>query len=123
MVFEGMDPEEIELYIDVLRDGTTPFDRFVARGSMEDVIDIPGSRKAIDRFLFRAIRQTQADSSTRMIPLLGSAGSGKTHAYWAYKTMEKKMLSQDPEKLADLPEQLPENWTIVYVPSPPAASR
>jgi hypothetical protein len=123
MAFNEMSDEERDLYLDVLRDGTTPFDRFVARGKMEDVIDIPGPRKAIDRFLFRAVRQTQQDNSTRLIPLLGSAGTGKTHAYWAYKNMEKKLGSASDQADGVIPEGTPDTWNIVYVPSPPAASR
>lgn len=123
MVFNQMDPEEMELYIEVLRDGTTPFDRFVARGSMEDVVDIPGPRSKIDRFLYRAIRQTQADHSTRMLPFIGSAGTGKTHAYWAYKSIERKIKLKAQGQEVDIPDNIPDNWTIVYVPSPPAAVR
>ncbi|MHA1718922.1 MAG: hypothetical protein ACTSXK_05300, partial [Promethearchaeota archaeon] len=53
-------------------------------------------------------------------------GSGKTHAYWAYKNMERKMLISETEKAEEeeeMPSNLPSNWTIIYVPSPPAASR
>ena len=76
MVFQQMSDDEKDLYLDVLREGTTPFDRFVARGSMQDVVDIPGPRSKIDRFMFRAISQTNSDHSTRLIPIIGSAGSG-----------------------------------------------
>ena len=120
MVFPQLDPDEIELYLDVLREGATPFDRFVSRGKLEDVVDIPGPRIKIDRYLFRAVRQTQSDHSTRMIPVIGSAGTGKTHAFWAYKTLERR-LSQKGDEV--LPGNIPSNWTIVYVPSPPAAVR
>ncbi|WP_457558183.1 hypothetical protein [Candidatus Harpocratesius sp.] len=122
-IFSEMDPDEIDLYLDVLKEGTTPFDRFVARGSMEDVVDIPGPRSKIDRFLFRAIRQTQSDHSTRMLPIIGSAGTGKTHAYWAYKSIERKIRQRSQGIEVDIPENIPDNWTIVYVPSPPAAVR
>ncbi len=122
MAFSQMNEDEQELYLDVLRDGTTPFDRFVARGKMEDVVDIPGPRMNIDRYLFRAIRQTQADSSARMLPILGSAGTGKTHAYWAYKSIERKLRLDDQEENT-LSGNYPDNWRIVYVPSPPAAVR
>ncbi|MHA1794570.1 MAG: hypothetical protein ACTSUK_00530, partial [Promethearchaeota archaeon] len=122
-IFSEMDPDEIDLYLDVLKEGTTPFDRFVARGSMQDVVDIPGPRAKIDRFLFRAIKQTQADHSTRMLPIIGSAGTGKTHAYWAYKSMENKVKQRAQGIEVDIPDNIPDNWTIVYVPSPPAAVR
>ncbi|MHA1617907.1 MAG: hypothetical protein ACTSVZ_01410 [Promethearchaeota archaeon] len=123
MVFEQMDEDEKNLYLDVLKEGTTPFDRFVARGSMEDVVDIPGPRSKIDRFMYRAIRQTCADHSTRMLPIIGSAGTGKTHAYWAYKSIERKVALRAEGVDVDIPDNIPDNWTIVYVPSPPAAVR
>ncbi|WP_371804000.1 hypothetical protein [Candidatus Lokiarchaeum ossiferum] len=122
MAFSQMNEDEQELYLDVLRDGTTPFDRFVARGKMEDTVDIPGPRINIDRYLFRSIRQTQSDSSARMLPILGSAGTGKTHAYWAYKSIERRLTQEDQED-ANVAGNYPEQWTIVYVPSPPAAVR
>jgi hypothetical protein len=118
-----MSDDEKDLYLDVLREGTTPFDRFVAKGTMADAVDIPGPRKAIDRFLFRAIKQTQQDTSTRLIPIIGSAGAGKTHAYWAYKNIEKRIHAAASGDLSDLPEDVPKGWSIVYVPSPPAATR
>ena len=41
--------EQKELYLDVLKEGTTPFDRFVSRGDVEDPVDIPNPRREIDR--------------------------------------------------------------------------
>lgn len=122
MSYENITEEEKELYLEVLREGATPFDRFVSRGDIEDVIDIPRTRQTIDRNVFRAVQQTQLDQSTRLIPILGSAGTGKTHAYWAYKDRERKMLhsTESPE---DLVYEGPSGWTIVYVPSPPASIR
>jgi hypothetical protein len=119
---EIISEEEKELYLEVLREGATPFDRFVSRGDIEDVIDIPRSRQTIDRNVFRAVQQTQLDQSTRLIPILGAAGTGKTHAYWAYKDREKKMLQAD-ESSEELVYEGPSGWTIVYVPSPPASIR
>jgi len=122
MSYENISEEEKELYLEVLREGTTPFDRFVSRGDIEDVIDIPRSRQTIDRNVFRAVQQTQLDQSTRLIPILGEAGTGKTHAYWAYKDRERKMLQTD-ETTEELVYEGPGGWTIVYVPSPPASIR
>ena len=120
-MFEEISDEDRELYLDILREGATPFDRFVSRGDLEDVIDIPQSRKSIDRIIFRSVSQTQLDQSTRMIPILGSAGSGKTHTFWAYKTLETKSKTESSE--SESAYQGPKGWTIVYVPSPPAAIR
>lgn len=121
---DQMNQDEKDLYLDVLKEGATPFDRFVSRGSMQDAVDIPGPRKNVDPYFFRAIRQTLQDKSTRLLPIIGSAGCGKTHAYWAYKAIEKRL--SDVKKGivdSDLPSNLPENWSIVYIPSPPAATR
>ncbi|MBD3350086.1 MAG: hypothetical protein GF364_01210, partial [Candidatus Lokiarchaeota archaeon] len=41
--------DEKELYLEVLRESPTPFDRFVSKGSREDVIDVQGPRKLMDR--------------------------------------------------------------------------
>jgi hypothetical protein len=119
-----MAEDEKQLYLDVLREGSTPFDRFVARGDIEDVIDIPTSRKIIDRTIYRAISQTQLDQSTRLIPILGEAGSGKTHAYHAYKDREHKIAAASKDSSdVDANFQGPTGWTIIYVPSPPASIR
>ncbi|MCK4282571.1 MAG: hypothetical protein KAX10_10670, partial [Candidatus Lokiarchaeota archaeon] len=117
-MLKDISEDEKELYLDVLREGTfTPFDKFVSRGDLPDVIDIANPRKEIDKNIFRAIKQTNRDKSTRLIPILGSAGSGKTHAFWAYKDKIGQVEEFEVEGLE------PINWTIVYVPSPPASVR
>ncbi len=62
-----------------------------------------------------------------MLPLLGSAGTGKTHAYHSFKDKErenKRKIEQtvDAEEI-EASQLEPVDWTIVYVPSPPAAIR
>ncbi len=117
-MLKDISEDEKELYLDVLREGIfTPFDKFVSRGDLPDVIDIANPRKEIDKNIFRAIKQTNRDKSTRLIPILGSAGSGKTHAFWAYKDKIGQVEEFEVEGLK------PINWTIVYVPSPPASVR
>jgi len=115
--------EEKQNYIQVLREGPTPFDRFVARGDIEDVIDVQGRRRIIDHAVFRAISQTQFDQATRLIPIIGEAGSGKTHAYWAYKDKEKKIKKGSDNSFEETKIEAPQGWTIIYVPSPPASVR
>lgn len=118
-MFKDLSPDEKDLYLDVLRDGDfAPFDNFVSRGNLPEAIDIDSPRKTIDRQIFRTLKATSRDRATRLIPILGSAGSGKTHAYWAYKDMvddakkrKKRMDEGDPQ------------WRIVYVPAPPASIR
>ncbi len=112
--------EQKDLYLDVLKEGTTPFDRFVSRGDVEDPVDIPNPRRDIDRAVMNAIKKSAADRTARFIPLLGSAGSGKTHAFWAFKDAEKKLLQGEG---AEGTEKVEPNWTVVYIPSPPTAVR
>ncbi len=112
--------EQKDLYLDVLKEGTTPFDRFVSRGDVEDPVDIPNPRRDIDRAVMNAIKKSAADRTARFIPLLGSAGSGKTHAFWAFKDAEKKLLQGEGAEGA---EKVEPNWTVVYIPSPPTAVR
>ncbi len=121
-MFKNLKEDEIEIYLDTLREGATPFDRFASRGDIQDPVDVPTPRKVIDNAVFRAIRQTKRDKSTRFIPILGQAGSGKTHTYWAFKDREIKakgpkenVIEEDLEEAVD--------WSIVYVSSPPAPIR
>jgi hypothetical protein len=111
--------EQKELYLDVLKEGTTPFDRFVSRGDVEDPVDIPNPRREIDRAVMNAIKKTTADHTARFIPMLGSAGSGKTHAFWAFKDAEKKLAQAEGAEGV----KVEPNWTVVYIPSPPTAVR
>lgn len=120
MTFEGMDQNDIYLYMDTIRDNPTPFDSFVARKNLEDVVDVDGPRKMIDRVIFKTLKQTASDHSTRLIPILGSAGSGKTHAYWAYRDISEKLWKKKEAGQLDIDDIV---WRIVYVPSPPAATR
>jgi hypothetical protein len=115
--------EKKKAYLEVLREGKTPFSSFVARKNMEDMVDISNPRKEIDRFIFRAIHQTQIDHSTRMLPILGAAGSGKTHTYWAYKNLERHLTIGSTSLRSESPMELPKGWTIIYIPSPPMENR
>ncbi|MEX2682903.1 MAG: hypothetical protein Q6373_015040 [Candidatus Sigynarchaeota archaeon] len=112
--------EQKELYLDVLKEGVTAFDRFVSRGDVEDPVDIPNPRRDIDRAVMNSIKKCVADKTARFIPLLGAAGSGKTHAFWAFKDAEKKLLQGEGAEGA---EKVEPNWTVVYIPSPPTAVR
>ncbi|HME53781.1 MAG TPA: hypothetical protein VKM55_16250 [Candidatus Lokiarchaeia archaeon] len=100
---------ESEIYLEILRKGITPFDRFVSRGDIKDHVDIPTPRGDLNDRVLDAVEHIATDSVSLSIPILGVAGSGKTHAYWALKDLEKSL--PDP------------NWTIIYIPSPPTAIR
>jgi len=99
--------DEIEMYMDILKEGT-PFDRFVSRGDVRDTIDIKAPRAEAERAFRRALRATISDGTARLLPIVGVAGTGKTHFYWVLK---------------DLEEKEGDNWVCVYVPSPPTPVR
>ncbi|MDD1778024.1 MAG: ATP-binding protein, partial [Candidatus Helarchaeota archaeon] len=102
-----MTDDEVEMYRDILKEGT-PFDRFVSRGDVRDSIDIKAPREEAERAVRRALRSTIADGTARLLPIVGVAGTGKTHFYWALKDLEQK---EDKD------------WVCVYVPSPPTPVR
>ncbi len=125
---QNLDDDDKEMYLEVLRSSPMlPFSNFVSRGDIPDKIDISRPRSFIDREVYRLVTQTHRDRSSRLIPILGSAGTGKTHAYHSFKDKERenrKKLEQagDTEEV-EVSQLEPVDWTIVYVPSPPASIR
>lgn len=127
-MYSELSDDDKEMYLDVLREAPIlPFSNFVSRGDIPDRVDIARVRSYIDREVYRLVRQTYRDRSSRLIPILGSAGSGKTHAYHSFKDKERenrKKLEETPEEEEVEVSQLePVDWTIIYVPSPPASIR
>ena len=106
-----MEEEEVVMYLDALREGT-PFDRFVSHGHIRDPLetDIASPRTQVERIVNRAIRATLMDGRARFIPIVGVAGSGKTHFYWVLKDRE---VNTEEGKF----------WSCVYIPSPPTQVR
>jgi len=92
----------LQEYFDILRENPLPFQRYVSRGDMPDEVDIYEPRKDVEEAILEAIELVKIDSTPRIIPVLGEAGMGKTHLYWALKEKEKT-----------------HNFLVVYVPSPP----
>ncbi|MFX1572457.1 MAG: hypothetical protein ACFFB0_06885 [Promethearchaeota archaeon] len=116
------------MYLDVLREAPImPFSNFVSRGDLPDKIDVARPRAFIDREVYRLARQTYKDRSARLIPILGSAGSGKTHAYHSFKDKERenrmKLAESTEAQEIDVSKLEPIDWSIIYVPSPPASIR
>lgn len=101
-----MNEEQKMLYLDILKEGATPFDRFVSRADMKDVVDVPEPRKLIDQTIMKLLNMIHKDHTTRFLPIYGAAGVGKTHLYWALKEREDAL-----------------KCYIVYIPSPPAPVR
>jgi Cdc6-like AAA superfamily ATPase len=127
-MYSELSDDDKEMYLDVLREAPIlPFSNFVSRGDIPDKIDISRPRSYIDREVYRLVRQTYRDRSARLIPILGSAGTGKTHAYHSFKDKERenrKKLEETAEaEEIDTSQLEPTDWTIIYIPSPPASIR
>ncbi len=123
-----LDEDEKQLYLDVLRESPMmPFSNYVSRGDIRDPVDVARPRSYIDREVFRLVRQTYRDRGSRFLPILGSAGSGKTHAYHSFKDKElenrKKLKKIEQGEEVESSQLEPVNWSIVYVPSPPGSVR
>ena len=127
-MYSELSDDDKEMYLDVLREAPIlPFSNFVSRGDIPDKVDISRPRSYIDREVYRLVRQTYRDRSARLIPILGSAGTGKTHAYHSFKDKERENrkrleVSSEVEDI-DVSQLEPADWTIIYVPSPPASIR
>ena len=106
-----LEDEQVEMYVDMLKEGT-PFDRFVSHGHQKDPLelDIEQPRRQVERIVNRALRSTIGDSTARLIPIVGKAGTGKTHYYWVLKDRETK--TEEGRR-----------WRVFYIPSPPAMVR
>ena len=127
-MYSELSDDDKEMYLDVLREAPIlPFSNFVSRGDIPDKIDISRPRSFIDREVYRLVRQTYRDRSARLIPILGSAGTGKTHAYHSFKDKErenrKKLVENAEAEELDTSQLEPTDWTIIYIPSPPASIR
>ncbi len=101
-----LDEDQKMLYLDTLREGVTPFDRFVSRSDMKDIVDVPEPRKLIDTTIRKLLKLVANDHTTRFLPIVGAAGTGKTHLYWAIKEQKEAF-----------------DCYIIYIPSPPAPVR
>ena len=127
-MYSELSDDDKQMYLDVLREAPIlPFSNFVSRGDIADRIDIQRPRSYIDREVYRLVQQTYRDRSSRLIPILGSAGTGKTHAYHSFKDKErenrKKIEQSSEEEEIEVSQLEPVDWTIIYVPSPPASIR
>ena len=128
-MYSELSDDDKNMYLDVLSQAPImPFSNFVSRGDIVDPIDISRPRAFIDREVYRLVQQTSRDRSSRLIPILGSAGTGKTHAYHSFKDKERenRRRLEGAEELEEVDASkfaTSSDWTIVYVPSPPASIR
>jgi len=114
-MYEELGDDEKEMYIDVLREAPMmPFSNFVARGDIRDRVDISRPRNYIDKEVYRLVRQTSRDKSSRLIPLLGSAGTGKTHAYSSFQDREIENRNKiDVSEEIEVSQFEPVDWSII----------
>ncbi len=103
-------PDDMEMYLDAMKEFPTPFERYVSRGDTPDYFDVPEPRLEAERSIERALKSCLYDGTSRFVPIIGAAGSGKTHLYWVLKDKEEQ-------------ERENSRWHAVYVPSPPAPVR
>ncbi|MDF1539458.1 MAG: hypothetical protein P1Q69_11210 [Candidatus Thorarchaeota archaeon] len=96
------------MYMDILREDP-PMKRYVSRGDTPDHIDIEGPHEDADVAISRVLRFVMSDGMPRFQPILGSAGMGKTHLYWALKDRENTFSKG--------------KYLAIYIPSPPAPVR
>ncbi|MFO7794806.1 MAG: hypothetical protein R6W84_01540 [Promethearchaeia archaeon] len=126
-MYADLSDDEKEMYLEVLRESPImPFSSYVSRGDIRDPVDVARPRSYIDREVFRLVRQTYRDRSSRLLPILGSAGTGKTHAYHSFKDKEienRKKLDEEESEEIEASQLEPVDWSIIYVPSPPASIR
>lgn len=127
-MYSELNEDDKELYLEVLRESPVlPFSNYVSKSSIPDPVDIARPRNTIDREVYRLVRQTHKDRSSRLLPILGSAGTGKTHAYHSFKDKERenrsKLETLEEREEIEVGQVEPVDWSIIYVPSPPASIR
>ncbi len=95
-------------YLSILQNHVHPFETSVSRHDIEEKIDIVQPHKKIDSKIHRHLLNISKIRQPKLQPLLGEAGSGKTHYYWILKSKEKIQPSESELQ-----------WKITYVPCPP----
>ncbi|MHA1898219.1 MAG: hypothetical protein ACTSU2_12570, partial [Promethearchaeota archaeon] len=103
-----------------------PFNRAVSKYNIEDDIEldiVTSSRKIVDYRLNRLINITAIDQATRFLPLIGPAGSGKTHYYWVLKNRERIFYENLNNNNIDGININDNPFRVIYVSSPPTPYR
>ncbi|MBD3189533.1 MAG: hypothetical protein GF308_02765 [Candidatus Heimdallarchaeota archaeon] len=108
IIEETEDQTMLRMRYEAIDEHPTPFEEFVARHKTPIKVDIPDPHENVKKALMIKLKAVQRDRVPRIFPIIGEAGSGKTHFYWHLKDLEKK---EDA------------NWTVVYIPSPPSSVR
>ncbi len=117
---EEIDSEVLEKLKAILSSNRLPFETFVSKGKVPEDIDEQGPRKEIDSQIYALLKRISENKFSEIYTIIGASGSGKTHAFWAYYNQSQKLLQKKQEGTLDTDECY---WRIVYIPSPPSASR
>ena len=117
---QEIDSELVEKLNSILGSNRLPFETFVSKGKVPEEIDEEGPRKEIDKQIYGYLKRISENKFSEIYTIIGASGSGKTHAYWAYYNQSQKLLQKKQQGTLELEECY---WRIVYIPSPPSASR
>ncbi|MFX0091706.1 MAG: hypothetical protein ACFFBD_08070, partial [Candidatus Hodarchaeota archaeon] len=98
---------ELRMCLLALSGEPTPFDRYVSKAHVPDTIDVSRPRLAAEKAFFASLRLVE-EKNVVILPIVGDAGTGKTHFFWFIKDIEKKYANY---------------WRCVYVPSIPSSER
>ncbi|MHA1728306.1 MAG: hypothetical protein ACTSWY_06200 [Promethearchaeota archaeon] len=87
------------------------FNRTVSKYNIKEPIEldiVTNQRKIIDSTMNQLIKLTILDKITRIQPIIGEAGTGKSHYYWVLKSMEKLNKRYYKNKTS---------FRVIYIPS------
>ncbi|TFG11454.1 hypothetical protein EU537_12385 [Candidatus Thorarchaeota archaeon] len=106
---DGYVTKSRELYYLRLLHENPPVSPYVSRGTKQDLIDIAEPHVHVDKELLRLASLVIDRGESRFLPIVGGTGMGKTHLYWAIKSLGKRHTSTP--------------YRCVYVPPPSSPSR
>ncbi|MHA1585492.1 MAG: hypothetical protein ACTSWL_09565, partial [Promethearchaeota archaeon] len=93
-------------YLKIIQNNIHPFEQVASRHDVKDSVDIAAPHKALDRRIERFLKIIHQNHIPKIVPILGEAGTGKSHYYWILKNQELKMGSEAV-------------WRVIYIPTPP----
>ncbi len=106
--------DDFTVFLRTVLDIANPFDSFVSQREVRDFIDIPGPRIETEKAFFKGLTSVLRNRTlSKYIPIVGPAGSGKTHFFWFLKDQEE--INRKKKENSD--------WTAIYVPAPLSSDR
>jgi hypothetical protein len=95
-------------YLKLLQDNP-PTAPYVSRGNRKDIIDIAEPHLHIDKELLSLVSIVADEGESQFMSITGGAGMGKTHLYWALKSLGNRQSSMP--------------YRCIYTPPPSSSSR